>query len=153
MLLGSILYPSIKREVIMIQLFINESDSLWGFDFSKNKEIKTGYNLYIYCLRIYIYTYVYVIINSINDFLKTCCVCIVLCTRVKLHQSYLTLCDSMDQAPLSTGFSVQEHWSGLPGPPPGGLSKSEIEPLSLQADSLPLSHQRCPYYFITCLNW
>ena len=26
------------------------------------------------------------------------------------------------QAPLSTGFSRQEHWSGLPCPPPGGSS-------------------------------
>ena len=25
------------------------------------------------------------------------------------------------QAPLSTGFSRQEHWSGLPFPPPGDL--------------------------------
>ena len=25
------------------------------------------------------------------------------------------------QAPLSTGFSRQEHWSELPGPPPGNL--------------------------------
>ena len=26
------------------------------------------------------------------------------------------------QAPLSMGFSRQEHWGGLPCPPPGGLS-------------------------------
>ena len=25
------------------------------------------------------------------------------------------------QAPLSTGFSRQENWNGLPCPPPGGL--------------------------------
>ena len=27
------------------------------------------------------------------------------------------------QAPLSMGFSRQEHWSGLPCPPPGGISQ------------------------------
>ena len=53
-----------------------------------------------------------------------------------------TLCDPVDcsQAPLSMGFSRQEHWSGLPFPPPGDLPDPRIEP-ALQADSLPLSHQ------------
>ena len=43
------------------------------------------------------------------------------------------------QAPLSTGFSRQEYWSGLPFPSPGDLSDSGIELRSpeLQADSLP----------------
>ena len=43
------------------------------------------------------------------------------------------------QAPLSTGFSRQEYWSGLPLPSPGYLLLSGIEPVSpaLQADSLP----------------
>ena len=42
------------------------------------------------------------------------------------------------QAPLSVGFSKQEHWSGLPFPPPGDLPDPGIEPGSpaLQADSL-----------------
>ena len=42
------------------------------------------------------------------------------------------------QAPLSTGFSRQEDWSGLPCPPPGELPDSGIEPWSpaLQEDSL-----------------
>ena len=40
-----------------------------------------------------------------------------------------TLCDPMDsmkpyQAPLSMGFSRQEHWNGLPRPPPGGSSQA-----------------------------
>ena len=34
------------------------------------------------------------------------------------------------QAPLSTGFSRQEYWSGLTFPPPRDLSNSWIEPLS-----------------------
>ena len=43
----------------------------------------------------------------------------------------------------SMGFSRQEHWSGLPCPPPGDLPDPGIEPASpaLQADSLLLSHQ------------
>ena len=34
------------------------------------------------------------------------------------------------QAPLSTGFSSQEHWSGLPFPPPGDLPDTGIKPAS-----------------------
>ena len=42
------------------------------------------------------------------------------------------------QAPLSMGFSRQEHWSGLPFPSPGDLPNPRIEPRypALQADSL-----------------
>ena len=39
----------------------------------------------------------------------------------KLLHSCLTLCEPIDgahQAPLSLGFSRQEHWSGLPFPSP-----------------------------------
>ena len=32
------------------------------------------------------------------------------------------------QAPLSTGFSRQEYWSGLPLPSPGDLPDPGIEP-------------------------
>ena len=41
-------------------------------------------------------------------------------------------------APLSMGFSRQEHWSGLPFPSPGDLPDPGIEPRSpaLQADAL-----------------
>ena len=57
-------------------------------------------------------------------------------------QSCLTLCNPMDciahQAPLFTGFSRQEYWSGLPFPSPGDLPDPGIEPRSnaLWADSL-----------------
>ena len=49
-------------------------------------------------------------------------------------------------APQSMGFSRQECWSGLPGPPPGDLPDPGIEPEpsaspALQEDSLSLSHQ------------
>ena len=50
------------------------------------------------------------------------------------------------QAPLSMGFPREEYWSGLPLPSPGGLSDPGIRcwSSSLQADSLPLSHQGRP---------
>ena len=44
-----------------------------------------------------------------------------------------TLCDPMDGSPpgsSSMGFPRQEHWSGLPCPPPGDLPDSGIEPRS-----------------------
>ena len=43
-------------------------------------------------------------------------------TPAKSLQSCPTLCDPIDgsaPAPLSMGFSRQEHWSGLPFPSPG----------------------------------
>ena len=53
----------------------------------------------------------------------------------------------LNHAPLSMGFFRHEYWSGLLYPSPGDLSDRGIEPTSpaLQADSLPLSHQRSPW--------
>ena len=50
------------------------------------------------------------------------------------------------QAPLSMGFSRQEYWSGLSFPSPGDLPDLGIKPrsLTLEADSLSLSHQGSP---------
>ena len=64
------------------------------------------------------------------------------CMHAKSLQLCPTLCDPMDsspQAPLSTGFSREESWSGLPFPSPGDLPDPGIEhrPPALQADSLP----------------
>ena len=66
--------------------------------------------------------------------------------RAKLLQSSQTLCDPMycsPQAPLSTGFSRREHWSGLPCSPPGDLPNWGWNPAPLmspawQAGSLSL---------------
>ena len=45
--------------------------------------------------------------------------------------SHVLLCETLwtvgHQAPLSTGFSRQEYWSGLPCPPPGDLPNPGIE--------------------------
>ena len=40
------------------------------------------------------------------------------------------------QAPLSMGFSSQEHWSGLLCPPPGDLPDPGLEPRSLASPAL-----------------
>ena len=63
-------------------------------------------------------------------------------SRVRLFASPWTVAR---QAPQSMGLPRQEHWSGLPFPPPGDLPDPGIEPgllhlLRWQAGSLPLSH-------------
>ena len=53
--------------------------------------------------------------------------------RAKPLQScltFVTLWTVPRQAPLSLGFSRQEHWSGLPCPPPGDLPNPGITPAS-----------------------
>ena len=53
-------------------------------------------------------------------------------------QLFSTLWTVAHQAPLSMGFSSQEHWNGLPFPSPSDLPNPGIEPRSptLQADAL-----------------
>ena len=73
-----------------------------------------------------------------------------LCMHAKLLQLCLTLCDPMDcrpQTPLSMGFSGQEHWSGLPCPPPGLLPNPGIEPMSLTSPAL------TGWFFTTSATW
>ena len=51
--------------------------------------------------------------------------------EVLVAQSCPTLCDPVDcspQGPLSTKFSRQAYWSGLPFPSPGDLLDPRIEP-------------------------
>ena len=45
-------------------------------------------------------------------------------------QLFATLWTIARQAPLSTGFSRHEYWSGLPCPPPGDLPNPGTEPTS-----------------------
>ena len=49
---------------------------------------------------------------------------------------FLTLWSVTHQAPPSMGFSRQEYWSGLEGPPPGDLLNLRIEPMSLMSPEL-----------------
>ena len=67
--------------------------------------------------------------------------------QAKSLQSRLTLCDPMDCSPLSTGFSRQEYWSGLPCPLPGDLPHPGIEPVSLMSSAL------VGRFFTTSATW
>ena len=51
---------------------------------------------------------------------------------------------------LSVEFPRQEHWSGLPCPPPGIFPTQGSNPRlpHCRADSLPLSHPESPYVYI-----
>ena len=61
------------------------------------------------------------------------------------------------QAPLSTGLSRQEYWSGLPCSPSGDLSDPGIKPiflvsLALQAGSLPTEPPGKPTHLFDALK-
>ena len=58
-----------------------------------------------------------------------------------------TLWTVVSQAPLSMGFSRQEYWNGLPFPPPGGSSQTEIKPASLMSPAL------AGGFFATSVTW
>ena len=49
------------------------------------------------------------------------------------------------QAPLSSGCSRQEYWSGLPRPPPADLPHPGIEPRLLHLRPVPLCHNSTVY--------
>ena len=66
-------------------------------------------------------------------------------SRFSLVRLFATPWNVSHQAPLSTGFSRQEYWGGLPCPPPGDLPNPGTEPTSLmslhwQANSLYQRH-------------
>ena len=52
-------------------------------------------------------------------------------SRVRLFATPQTVAH---QAPLSTGFSRQEHWSRLPCPPSGDLPIARTEPVFLKSN-------------------
>ena len=58
-------------------------------------------------------------------------VCASMLSRFSHVQFFATLRTVAHQAPLSMGFSRQEHWSRLPCPPPGYLPNPGIKPVSL----------------------
>ena len=72
----------------------------------------------------------------------------------KLGPTLVTPWTVAHQAPLSTGFSRQEYWSGLPFLSPEDLPDPRIEPMSpaLQEDSLLLSNQGSPKAIIQQLK-
>ena len=60
----------------------------------------------------------------------------VLCCGFSHVQLCVTQWTAVHQAPLFTGFSRQEYWSGLPCPPPGDLPNPGIKPASLKSPAL-----------------
>ena len=56
---------------------------------------------------------------------------LLLLNRFSRVQLFAILWTTAHQAPLSMGFSRQEHWSGLPFPPPGDLLNLGMEPMSM----------------------
>ena len=62
-------------------------------------------------------------------------------------QLFVTLLTIARQATLSTGFSRQEYWTGLPCPPPGNLPHPGIEPLSFKSPAL------TGRFFTTIATW
>ena len=69
--------------------------------------------------------------------------CVRACSVTQLCPTRATPWTVARQAPLSTGFSRQEYWSGLPFSSPRDLPDPGIEPRSpaSQADLYGLSHQ------------
>ena len=71
-----------------------------------------------------------------------CSACVLVLSLFSHVQLCVTPWTVAHQAPLSKGFSRQEHWSGVPCSPLGDLPDPEIKPASLmslhwQAGSLP----------------
>ena len=73
------------------------------------------------------------------------CVCVCVCVHTPSHvQLFVTPWTVAHQAPLSTGLSRQECWSGVPSPSPGdrphpGIEPSPLHLLHRQAGSLALA--------------
>ena len=94
-----------------------------------------------------------IILENYAHWIRYACVCVL------SRFSHVQLCAPWIvayQAPLCMGFPRQERWSELPCPPPGDLPNPGIEPTSLvapalQADSLPLSHQKERKWKWSCL--
>ena len=63
-------------------------------------------------------------------------VCVCALSHFSCVQIFVTSCTLARQAPLSMGFSRQEHWSGFLCPPPGDLPDPGIEPMSLMSPAL-----------------
>ena len=76
--------------------------------------------------------------NLLEQSLQEAVSLLLLCLRTQLCQLFAAPWTVAHQAPLSMGFSRQEHWRGHPFPSPGHLPDPGIEPGSpaLQAGSL-----------------
>ena len=76
---------------------------------------------------------IFLIISHV--YLISICACVLSCfSHVWLFVTLWTVAHK--DSPETLGFSWQEYWSELPGPPPGVLPKPGIEPTSLMSPSL-----------------
>ena len=55
---------------------------------------------------------------------------VLVCSGSRRVRLFATTWTAAHQAPLSTGFSRQEYWRGLPFPSPGDLTNPGIKPVS-----------------------
>ena len=80
-----------------------------------------------------------------------------LCVHAQSLESCSTLGDLMDythQATLSTEFSPQEYWSGLPFPPSEDLPRSGVEPASPVSPALRIFPAQGSNLHLLCLlHW
>ena len=74
-------------------------------------------------------------------------VCACMLSHFSHVQLFATLWTIAHEVPLSTGFSRQEYWSGLPSPPPGDLSHPGIEPAFLSSLAL------LGWFFTSSATW
>ena len=119
---------------------------------SRTQRSNSHFTSHIYFTDIYVHIYIYFLCVGVCVYIY---VCVHVCSVTKLCP---TLCDPMDcsQSPLSTGYSRQEYWNGLPFSPPGdreihGSNSHLLHPLYLlhwQADPLPLSHLGSPSVYV-----
>ena len=104
-----------------IFLLLEHSEFTWSVNF-----ILYVSNFHIFSVRNQMMFLIFFVITNnaaINTLVHVC---------ILSHFSCVRLC----QDPLSMGFSRQEHWSGLPCPPPGGLSNPGREAMSLMLPAL-----------------
>ena len=102
-----------------------------------NLILHIAYFIRIFLLSLYTFPGILIVSALSSAFLITCSVyhaCVLRgFSRVQL---FVTLWTVARQAPLSTGFSRQEHGSGLPCSPPGDLPDPGIELVSLMSPPL-----------------
>ena len=75
------------------------------------------------------------------------CACVHVCLVTSVVSDSATPRTAAHQAPLAMGFSRQEHWRGLPCPPPGDLPNPGIELTSLMSPTL------AGRFFTTSATW
>ena len=89
-------------------------------------------------------SYIYTILQS-RKCVTVLCTCVLSCfSHVRLFATPWT---AACQTPLSMGFSRQEHWGGLPCPPPGIFLTQRSNPHVLRL--LPLARE----FFTTSATW